>query len=114
MVTIAQMQRGMTEFIDRELIPHLSGMERIVVGGGGTLIAAKLPEVLTKFSDHPLLSVFGLIDKEHGTMDIDAVYNAVKPYMGTESFPVKIPIVGVTLKMGHNEINQLLRYIKES
>ena len=47
-------------------------------------------------------------------MDIDAVYNAVKPYLSAEPFSIKIPIAEVTLKMGQGEIADLYRYIKEA
>lgn len=113
MVNINQVQRGVTEFIDREVIPHLSGFERIVVGGGAGLISSKLPAVMDNLMDNPMLSALSLYDKESKMVDIDAVYNAVKPYIGSEVFPVKIPVAGVTLKMGQNEIAKLYQYIKE-
>ena len=46
-------------------------------------------------------------------MDIDALYAAAKPYMGTEPLPLKIPALGLTLKMGKKEIDTLYTYIKE-
>lgn len=113
MVTINQVQRGMTEFVDREIIPHLSGFERVVVGGGAGLISAKLPAVMDSLMDTPVVSALSLYDKAGQMVDIDAVYNAVKPYIGNEQFPVKIPVAGVTLKMGQAEIAKLYQYIKE-
>lgn len=113
MVTMNQLQRGITEFIDREVIPHLSGFERIVVGGGAGLIAAKLPAVMDNLMSNPIVSALSIYDKSRGEVDIDAVYTAVKPYIGNEVFPVKIPIAGVTLKMSNVEIAKLVQYIKE-
>ena len=112
MVTIAQVQRGVAEFMDREVVPHLQGFEKIVVGTGGGLIAAKLPELMDKVADHPLLSVLNLYNKQSGELDLDALYSAMEPYIGTEPFALKIPVIGVTLKMGKQEIRDLYNYIK--
>ena len=112
MVTTAQMQRGMVNFIDREVLPHLSGYEKLVVGAGTSLIATKLPNVMDNLSHHPVLAALDLY--KDGQVDIDAVYNAVKPYIGTEQISVKVPVVGITLRMGQREIADLYRYIKEA
>lgn len=64
MVTIAQVQRGMAEFIDREVVPHLQGFEKIVIGAGGGLITSKLPQIMEKVADHPMLSALGLYNKK--------------------------------------------------
>lgn len=114
MVTVNQMQRGVTTFIDREIAPHLSGFEKVVVGGGANLIVSKLPDVMSKLNENPMISALGIYDKESGKMDIDAVYNAVKPYISAEPFSIKIPVAEVTLKMGQGEIADLYRYIKEA
>ena len=112
MVTIAQVQRGVADFLDREVVPQLSGFEKIVIGTGGGLIAAKLPELMNKIADHPMLSVLNLYHKETGELDLDAVYAAAEPYIGAEPFAMKVPVVGITLKMGRQEIRDLYNYIK--
>lgn len=114
MVTITQVQRGMAEFIDREIVPQLNGFEKIMVGTGGGMIAAKLPELMNKLGDHPVLSVLDVYRKDSGEVDIDTIYTAMEPYIGTEPFAVKIPVVGVTLKMGRQEIRDLYDYIKRA
>ena len=114
MVNINQVQRGVTEFIDREVIPHLSGYERIMLGTGAGLLSAKLPNIMDKVANNTIFSAMDLYNKNTGEVDLDAVYKAARPYIGSESFPVKIPVVGITLKMGQKEIDDLYRYIKEA
>ena len=111
MVTMNAVQQGVSRFMDREILPHLNGMEKVVVGGGANLFAAKLPQVL---SNIPVLSVLSLYEAEHNMIDIDAVYEAVKPFVTAEAFTIKVPLVGVTMKLGQREINELYNYIKES
>jgi hypothetical protein len=77
MTTIAQAQRGIANFIDREVIPSLSVMERIVVGTGAGLITAKLPEVIKIYANHPLMQAMNVVDLQKGEIDIQALYAAV-------------------------------------
>lgn len=114
MVTIEQVQNGVLKFIDTEVIARLSAVEKLVVGGGAGLIAAKLPAVLNGYADNKMFSALGLYDAEHGEIDIDALYNAIKPYIGADPIPVKIPFVGITLKLTQREIDMLYKYIKEA
>lgn len=113
MVTISQVQQGVAKFVDAEVIPRLSTLEKLVVGSGAGLITAKLPDVLNKYTDNKIFSALGLYDPERGEIDIDALYNAAKPYISADPIPVKIPMVGITLKMTQREIDTLYRYIKE-
>lgn len=114
MVTIAKVQQGVAKFVDAEIIPRLSVVEKLVVGGGAGLITSKLPEVLGKYADNNIFSALALYDAEHGEIDIDALYNAVKPYIGPDPIPVKIPIAGITLKFTQREIDTLYKYIMEA
>lgn len=110
MVTMEKVQRGLAAFIDRELIPSLSGWDKVLVGGGAGLAVAKLPQMIAQY---PIVSALGVYDKENNQVDIDALYKAVTPYIGAEALPVKLPAVGITVKMGRQEIDTLYRYIKE-
>lgn len=114
MVKIAQIQTGVAKFVDAEIIPRLSVVEKLVVGGGAGLITSKLPEVLSKYADNKMFSALALYDAEHGEIDIDALYNAVKPYIGPDPIPVKVPLAGITLKFTQREIDTLYKYIMEA
>lgn len=114
MVTISQAQKGIANFIDREVIPKLSVWERVVVGAGAGLITAKLPEVLANYASHPLLASLKVVDLQRGEIDINALYSAAMPYIGADQIPIKIPMVGVTIKMGQSEFETLYKYIMEA
>ena len=111
MVSMDKVQRGLAAFLDRELIPSLSGWDKVLVGGGAGILTAKLPQVIAQY---PVVAALGLYDAANNQVDIDALHNAVTPYIGTEALPVKIPVVGITIKVGKQEIDALYRYIKEA
>ena len=72
-----------------------------------------MPETLARYAERPIFAAMHIYDPESGDVDIDALYQAAKPYMGTEPLPLKIPALNVTIKMGKKEIETLYAYIKE-
>lgn len=112
MVTLDKIQSGLTAFVDREIAPSLSGWDKVIVSGGLALMAANLPNIISAYSAHPAVTALGVYDAHSNSIDIDAVYNAVCQYIGTERMPVPIPVVGLTVKIGRPEIDALYRYIK--
>lgn len=110
MVNMDKIQRGIALFIDREMMPNLSGWEKVLIGGGATIAVAKLPNIILQY---PIIAAMGLYDKETNQMDIDTLYQSVVLHIGTEPLPVKIPVLGMTVKVGKQEIDALYKYIKE-
>lgn len=113
MVTVSQIQRGFACFIDNEVASSFDGWHKAVVAGCAGLIAANFPNIVKTYASHPLVSALGVYDPQSGMVDIDALYNAFVPKMGGDKIPVTIPKIG-TIKIGHTEIDSLMRYIKEA
>ena len=114
MVTMDKFQTGVVNFIDRELAPSLTGWDRVIVAGCSGLIAANLPNIVSKYSNNPVMEAIGVYDAENNLIDIDAIYNAASQYIGTERLPLKIPAIGISIKLGKPELDSLYRYIKEA
>ena len=112
MVTIPQIQRGFAAFVDNEVAIVFSGWKKAVVTGAAGLLAANMPNLAKAYGEHPFVSALGVYDPAAGTVNIDALYNAFVPKLGTEKIPIPIPKIG-TVKMGREEIDTLVRYIKE-
>lgn len=113
MVPLENVQAGIVKFIDREIAPGLSGWDRVLIAGAGGLLTARIPDIIAQYADHPMVKALGVYDKETGMVDIDALYNAAKPYMGAEPMPIKIPVVKMTMKVGKKELDTLYAYIQE-
>lgn len=112
MITISQAQNGIMEFIQREVIPNLSIAERFFVGSGANLFAVKLPEIVEKYARHPAVELLGIYNPERKEIDIDALYEAIKPNIGADPIPIEIPVIGLTLKITQAEIESLYKFIK--
>jgi hypothetical protein len=113
MATITQIQRGMAMFVDNHLAGAFEGWQKALVVGGATLLNANLPNLVKVYGTHPMVAALGVYNPEAGTVDVDALYNAFVPNMGTDKLPVTIPKVG-TVKLGKEEFDILRRYIKEA
>lgn len=113
MVSMERVQSGVAKFIDRDIAPSLSGWDKVVIGGGGALLVSKLPTMAAQFAQKPVIAAMDIYDPNTGNVDVDALYEAARPYMGTDTMPVKIPMMGITMRIGKKDIDNLISYIKE-
>lgn len=113
MVTITQIQRGFALFVDNEIAAAFTGWQKAVVAGAAGLLAANLPNLVKVYGAYPLVAALGMFDANSGMVNVDALYNAFVPKLGTDKIPLTIPKIG-TIRMGQPEIDILMRYIKEA
>lgn len=113
MATIAQVQNGFTRFVDVHISGAFEGWQKAIVVGGATLIAANMQKLLAMYGNNPVVTALGVINMQAGTIDIDSLYNAFVPHMGADKIPISIPSVGI-IKIGREEIDALVKYIKEA
>lgn len=113
MATIQQIQTGAARFIDTNLSQSFQGWQKALVVGGSTLIVANLPNLIGTYANHPVVAALGVHNPQAGTIDLDKLYQAFMPHLGGDKIPLTVPGVG-TIKMGRDEIDALMRYIKEA
>lgn len=113
MATIEQVQRGFSRFVDGHIAVAFDGWQRVIIGGAAGLLAANLPSIIKRYGNHPAVVALGVYDQETGYIDVDTLYRAFVPQLGAEKIPVAIPKIG-TVKLGKEEFDLLLRYIKEA
>ena len=113
MASIRQVQDGFVKFIDNDVAGAFEGWQKAVVIGGATLLAANLPKLAAAYGGHPMIAALGVYNAEAGTIDIDSLYRAFVPNLGADKIPIVLPRIG-TIKMGKEEIDRLVKYIKEA
>lgn len=112
MVNVSQVQRGFVNFIDNEIAVAFDGWQKAVVAGAAALLAAGMPNLIKTYGSNPVVAALNIYDANANAVNIDAIYNAFVPKLGAEKIPVVIPKIG-TIKLGREEIDSLMRYIKE-
>ena len=113
MANISQIQRGFVLFVDNEVAAAFDGWQRAIVGGAAGLLAANFPNLVKVYGAHPFVAALGVYDAASGNIDIDKLYNALVPTLGSEQIPLNIPKLG-TIRLGQDEPGLLARYIKEA
>lgn len=118
MVTIQQMQSGFARFVDTHIAGAYSGIEKALILGGASLLANAIPNIIQHYAQNPVFNALQVFDMNAGRFDIDTVYHAFVPHMGAEKIPVSLPKIGSlnlgTIKLGKDDIDALVRYIKEA
>ena len=113
MATINQIQKGFVRFVDSDLATAFEGWQRALVVGGATLLAANIPRLANEYGASPMVSAMGIYNRDAGTVDVDNLYKAFVPHLGGDKIPIALPGIG-TIKMGKEELDLLVRYIKEA
>ena len=113
MANISQIQRGFVQFVDKEVAAAFDGWQRAIVGGAAGLLAANFPNLVKVYGANPFVAALGVYDAASGNIEIDRLYNAFVPKLGTDKIPLNIPKLG-TIRRGQDELDMLVRYIKEA
>jgi hypothetical protein len=113
MASIEQLQKGFARIIDTHISTAFDGWQKAVIAGMSALLAANFPNLVKTYGSHPMVVALGVYDPATGYIDIDGLYNSFVPQLGGEKIPINIPKIG-TIKVGKEEFDLLLRYIKEA
>lgn len=112
MVTIDQAMRGVAQYADNEIIPHLPTGKGIGVGIALALIMDGGKAQLLKLRENPAVQMMGIIDAD-GNIDLDRLYNAARTQVDGKKIPLTIPVIG-ELRFDVNDVDRLYKYIQEA
>lgn len=112
MITIDQAMRGVAQYADNEIIPHLPTGKGIGAGIALALIMDGGKSRILALKDHPAVQMMGIMDAD-GNIDLDRLYNAARSRVDGKKIPWDIPVIG-ELKFDVNDIDRLYKYIQEA
>lgn len=110
MVSIDKIKRGLSDYIDTELLPKTEGAESWIIGVAATLIISELDGVILSLNGNKLIEALHLIDKD-GNVDIEKLYPIIRN-QARRTGPVKmdVPLIG-TITLSESDIEQIYRKI---
>ena len=112
MVTIEQVKNGLTNYIDKEILPAMPGGKRFARGVGAALVVQNLEGTLLKYRENHLLAAMNVMDKGNN-IDIDKIYAAATDTLKSmEKLSLDVPLLGV-LTFRQGDLDALLAAIKE-
>lgn len=112
MVTIDQAMRGVAQYAENEIIPHLPTGKGIGAGIALALIMDGGKSRIFTLKDHPAVQMMGIMDAE-GNIDLDRLYNAARPRFDGQKLPITVPIIG-ELRFDVSDLDKLYKYIQEA
>lgn len=110
MVTVERIQRGVSRYLDEQLMPHLAGKDRWIMTGIATLALQRLPQIVKSYSNNPSVQMLGLIAPD-GTVDIESLVNSIKPAARSTPAEIPIPLTGGSVTVTEQDLDMILRYI---
>lgn len=115
MVTLEQVEMGVTSYLDHELMPSLgneNSLQKVLIGTGIGLLLKKNFSKIEEMSQQPFIAAMGIFD-ENGNIDLDTLKEEVKKNIPKETgLQIDIPMVG-TLTFRANDIEKVCEYITQ-
>lgn len=114
MVTIDQIENGLTTFLDKNLMPMFddSGWQKLVIGTGIAMAIRHNRHKVDELRENQYVKMIGIFD-EDGMVDLEALKDEVKKRMPDKGINIDIPMVGqITFKK--SDIETLCECIEEA
>ena len=112
MVTTHQVIKGMTKYIDSDMLPKLTGSKYWVMALVSGMAVKSAERIMCELQKQPVINALGLIN-DHGEVDIDQMYQILKRAADKTPAEVEIPMVG-KYKLDSRDVDTMYRLIKES
>lgn len=112
MVTYDQFLRGLTTFIDQEIMPKMDGFKKLAFGVGSSIAIKKGENMFNLIRDNKLVHALEILD-EQNNINIDVLVEEMKEKMGNEIYKIDIPMIG-TISLDVTDLNKLYSLIKNS
>lgn len=108
MVSYTELQTRLARFVDAEMLPHMTGGKKILLGGYAALATKNAAGMLKSAKDKPLVAMTGAVSAEG--VDVDALFSAVSPYIN-EPVMISFPIIG-DFRFDRADWEKLYHYLK--
>lgn len=108
MISYTDLQTNLARFVDNEMLPHMTGGKKVLLGGYAALATKNAAGKLREMKDKPLVAMTGAVGEDG--VDVDALFSAVSPYIN-EPVTISLPIVG-DFRFDRSDWEKLYRYLK--
>jgi hypothetical protein len=109
MASITQIQSGLSNYIDTEIVPSMSGWQKWVFGAGVAVAIGNLPATINRWKDTEIVKLLGVID-ESGNIDVPKIYQGVKRQSAKGPVSFNVPGMG-TLTLHDADVDKIYNMI---
>lgn len=112
MVSTHQVIKGLTKYIDSDMLPKLTGSRYWVMAVVSGMAVKSAERIMCELQKQPVVNALGLIS-DNGEVDIDQMYQILRRAAEKTPAEIEIPMVG-KYKLEKNDVDLIYRLIKES
>lgn len=105
-----QVIKGLVEFVDEELVPKMTGLQKWLFGTGAGIVASKGEHVFHALKDIELLHTLELIHDEK--INVSCIYKELLRQAEKGDIHIEIPMIG-SIRLDHTDVEKIYRYIIE-
>ena len=109
MVSLEQIQNGIADYIDTEIVAKMSGWQKWAVGTAAAVILQRVPEIVEQAQNNPLIKAMGVVDSD-GMVDLDILHKELKAQAHTGPITTSIPMIG-PIKFSEEDVDKLYTLI---
>ena len=110
MVTIERIQRGLSRYIEEQVLPHMQGKDKWLVAGGATMYLQKLPAIVKAAANKEAVKALGVV-ADDGAVDVEFIINSIKPVARTTPAVFQMPLSTSTITLREEDLDTILKYI---
>lgn len=103
-----QVMKGLTKFIDVELVPKMSGLQKWAFGTACGIALKRGEDMFHQFKNHELLKTLQLVDGDK--INVDEIYVELKKQAHNSPIEINVPMIGC-IKLNHSDVETLHSYI---
>lgn len=111
MYNLGQVVRGISEYLDNEIVYKISGWQRWVVGAGLGVSLNRSTEIFNELKKNEIVKTLGLIDNDD-KIDVDTIYKELVKQAKKGAITFDLPMIG-SITLNEKDVNKLYDYIRQ-
>ena len=105
--------KGITAYIDNEILTKIQGWQRWVVGAGAGMLMSNASEVFNSLKTNEFIKLLNVIDESNNTINVTRLYEEIKKQAQKSAVDVAIPMIG-TITLNETDVEKIYSYIKNA
>lgn len=111
MVTLAQVQQGLTRYVDTELMSKITGWQKWVFGATVSLSLSKISNIFNDLKENAFVKMLDVID-ENDNIDIDTIYREFHKQAQSGPITFDVPVINMPLTLNSGDVDKIYHFIK--
>lgn len=110
MVSFNQIVQGLLKYIDAEILPKISGIQKWATGVAVSLAVNNSTQIFHNLKNNQYIKMLNIID-DHDQVNLDVLYAEFKKQAQKGPIVVDVPMVG-SFTFNEMDVNKLYSYIQ--